>query len=566
MVRLQQNQFLIGLAVIFTAVVLAAGWYLHGNRRTAQAAALVLAQKQRECRRLGALNPPPTAAQAAAIEADLARTEGLLAALREEFWNATPAGFGRGAAGTPTSRTDAFFDLTGFVKSMREQAERAGVNLRAEEQFGFSAYAHEGPAPGLIAAIQRQRQVAAWLLEALFAAHPRQLLAVQRTQPPGMITPATSPARQPGGVAPAGAADDFDFDPRLSLRDPDVKESAAFRLTFTGHTATLRRFLNRLAAGDLPVVVCSVAVEPVLSNPLPRKGPPGGPDPSVQAVRPALSRFAVTVESCELAGPPAPASGARRAESGQAGLNGGPRRWVEPAAQRRGPGWIYDVFTPPAVHFDQRSGTLTATPAPELVSADADEVALDLELLEVRRELSRLQLVGYAGGPEDRRGIFLDLRTGETLIGHAGDRLAGCGFSVKRLVVTRAGAGFGDGAATGEPVAVATVADETTGNDVVLTSCKRCWLDAPLALFASRKTPGFRRELRVGESVALNGASYCIEHIDLDPPSVVVATVAAAGAVSAFHTLTPQRPPVAAAVTPAPTATERSIRSFPSKP
>jgi hypothetical protein len=565
MVRLQQNQFLIGLAVIFTAVVLAAGWSLHGSGRTAQSAALVLAQKRQECQRLDALNPPPTAAQAAAIEADLAQAEGVLAALREEFWNATPTAFRPGASNTPTSRTDAFFDLTGFVKSMREQAERAGVNLRAEEQFGFAAYAHEGPAPDLIAAIQSQRQVAACLLGALFAAHPRQLLAVQRTEPRGII-PATSPAGQPGGVAPAGEADAFDFDPRLSIRDPEVKESAAFRLTFTGHTATLRRFLNKLAACDLPVVVRNVAVEPVVLDPLPRKAPPGDPDSSVQAVRPALSRFAVTVESCELVGPPAPAHGARRVESGQASLNGALRRWVEPTAQRRGPGWIYDVFTSPAVHYDPRSGTLTATPAPELGSADTDEVALDLELLEVRRELSRLQLVGYAGGPEDRSGIFLDLRTGETLIGHAGDRLAGCGFSVKRIVVTRAGAGIRDSAATGEPVAMATVADETTGHDVVLTGRGRCWSDAPLAVFASRKTLGFRRELRVGESVAVNGASYCVKHIDLDPPSVVIATVTAAGAVPAFHTLTPRHPPVATAVAPAHPATERSIRSYPSKP
>jgi hypothetical protein len=546
---MQSNQFLTRLAVLFTAAVLAAGWYLHGSWRTAQAANLSLAQKHRECRRLTTLDPPATAAQAAAIEADLARAERSLAALQEELKNATPGAFRTEAVGAPASRTDAFFDLTGFVKDMRAQAERAGVNLRSEEQFGFAAYVHEGPDPGLIAAVQRQRQVAAWLLEALFAARPRQLLSVRRA-PAADITPDPSPARPPGD------ADVFEIDPRLSIRNLDVEDATAFRLTFTGYSATLRRFLNRLAAGDLLVVVRSVAVEPVASPPPPRKAPPGGPEPFVQTVGPALSRFAVTVESCELVGPQAPVGSDRHVASAQAGSPGAPRCWLEPVAQRRGPGWIYDLFTPPAVRYDQRSRTLTATPAPELVSADTDEVSPDLELVEVRREPFRLQLVGYAGGPGELRGIFLDIRKGETTIGRAGDHLAGCGLSVKRLGVT--GGGFRGGAETGEPIVVATVADEATGNEVVITSRGRCWSGTLLALVASRRTPGFRRELREGASFALDGASYCVKRIDEDPPLMVIADLADAGIVSAIH---PPGPPHApAAVAPALPAAGPSIR------
>jgi hypothetical protein len=562
MVRMQPNRFLTRLAVLFTAAVLAAGWCLHGSWRTAQAANLALAQKNRECRRLTTLDPPATAAQVAAIEADLARAEKSLAVLQEELKNATPGAFRTGAAGAPASRTDAFFDLTGFVKDMRAQAERAGVNLRAEEQFGFAAYAHEGPDPGLIAAVQRQRRAAAWLLEALFAARPRQLLSVRRAPAAG-ITPDPSPARPPGGAAATSDADVFEIDPRLSIRTLDVEDATAFRLTFTGYSATLRRFLNRLATGDLFVVVRSVAVEPVVSHPPPRKASPGGPEPLVETVGPALSRFAVTVESCKLVGPPAPAGRACHAASGQPGPQGAPRCWVEPAAQRRGPGWIYDLFTPPAVHYDQLSRTLTATPAPELVPADTDENPPDLELLEVRREPFRLQLVGYAGGPGELRGIFLDMRRGETAIGRAGDHLAGSGLSVKRLAVT-GGGGFQSGAETGEPMAEATVADEATGNEVVLTSRGRCWSGTLLALVASRRTPGFRRELREGGLFALDGASYYVKRIDADPPLVVIADLANAGAVSAIHVLGPPHAP--AAVAPALTAAGPSIENLSSTP
>jgi hypothetical protein len=219
--------------------------------------------------------------------------------------------------------------------------------------------------------------------------------------------------------------------------------------------------------------------------------------------------------------------------------------WIEPVAQRRGPGWIYDVFTPPAVHYDPRRRTLSATPAQEFVAANADEAQSDLELLEVRREPFRLQLVGYAGEPGELRGIFLDVPKCETVIGRAGDHFASCGLLVKRLVVMRGDAARGDGAETGEPMAVATVADEATGSEIVLTSRERRLSGMLLALVASRRTPSVHRELREGESVALDNASYWVKRIDADPPRVVIADVAAGGACPVFHTLTLQRPAAA---------------------
>ena len=561
MIRLRQNRSLIVLTILLGAIVLGASWCWHGCRRMARAAASALTQKRRECRRLAALNPPPTAVQAAVIEADLAQAESLLAALREEFWSATPAVFRQEAADAPTSRTDAFFDLTAFVKRMREGAERAGVGLRAEEQFGFAAYAHEGPVPALIPAIRRQRQAAASLLEILFTAHPAQLLAVQRARSRG-IPADTSLARQAGGAALVGEADGFEFDPRLSLRDGEVEEVAAFQLTFTGYTVTLRRFLNQLTAADPGVVVRNVAVEPEAPNRMARPAAQGGPDPLVPAVKPTMSRFVVTVESCKPVGLPPPAHGPA---SDRSGSNGVARRWLEPTAQRRGLGWIYDLFTPPAVQFDPRSRALTAIPSLGLETENAGAVPFDLELLEVHREPFRLQLVGYVGKPEELRGIFLDLRTGETVISRAGDRLAGTAFSLKRLGVLLAEAAAGDAAMTGDPAAVATVTDETTGDEITLTNGAWSWSGAPFGVFASRRTPGSCRKIKEGESVALNGASYCVKHIEVDPPLAVITDVTPSGAVGAIHTLTP-RPAVAAAAASPVKAAERTARSFSSTP
>ena len=100
--------------------------------------------------------------------------------------------------------------------------------------------------------------------------------------------------------------------------------------------------------------------------------------------------------------------------------------------------------------------------------------------------------------------------------------------------------------------------------EVVLTSRGRCWSGTLLALVASRRTPGFRQELREGGLFALDGASYYVKRIDADPPLVVIADLANAGAVSAIHVLGPPHAP--AAVAPALTAAGPSIENLSSTP
>ena len=81
MSRQRLSPLVFGIAMLVAAAVLAEGWLLLDGSRTAKTAALTLARKQREWRRLAALKPAPTAAQADIIEADLARAEATLAAL-----------------------------------------------------------------------------------------------------------------------------------------------------------------------------------------------------------------------------------------------------------------------------------------------------------------------------------------------------------------------------------------------------------------------------------------------------------------------------------------------------
>ena len=547
--------------MLVAAAVLAEGWLLLDSSRTARTATLTLARKQREWRRLAALKPAPTAAQADIIEADLARAEATLAAFDEGLSNRDP-GAVEGAAMDPVaiSRTDAFIDLAGFVRSMRELAGRAGVGVRAEEYFGFSAYAHEGPAPELIAPLLRQRRFAGYLLENLFASHPEQFVALQRARLPTGRRDAAA-ASQPGGANASAEADVFAIDSWLSIRKPDVVETTAFRVTFAGYTSVLRSFLNRLDAGELPVVVRGIEVEPVKENSPRHHHPPGGVDSLAMIVRPARSRFSITVEFCEIIPPPVPAIGRSVAETGRTSVPTKPSLWTEPAAQRRGRGWIYDVFTPPSLYYDPRARLLSALPAAEAARADPAEAAPDLELLTVRRGPFRLQLVGYAGGADDRRGIFANINTGETVIGREGERLSGQGLTVKSLSLKRPGAATDGSAETGDPVATAIVTDESTDEEMVLTNREQCRAGAPVGLFTSRKAPGFRRELREGESITVNGVNYCIERIDLQPPQIVVVYVGPGEIEPRIRTFAPQGVPMASSEVPVLTASDKTVRS-----
>jgi hypothetical protein len=115
-------------------------------------------------------------------------------------------------------------------------------------------------------------------------------------------------------------------------------------------------------------------------------------------------------------------------------------------------------------------------------------------------------------------------------------------------------------------VATALVEDEATGDEVVLTDRGPCLAGSPLGLFASRTTPGFRRELKEGESVALNGASYCATHIDLQPPQVVIARILPGATEPRLITLMPARAPAAGEQMSPPTASEGTTQTPPRRP
>jgi hypothetical protein len=285
--------------------------------------------------------PAPSRETAALIEADLKRAQGALATMQSELRGRGPAAARLAATKPPAMRTDAFFDLATFVSKSRALAQKQGVLIGpGAAHFGFSLYANEGPETALIEPVFRQRLVANYIVDALLAARPRALLAVQRERPlhaderkarhEALAVAAADPTAAPPAPLESSTTlspDYFDLDARLSAQAPGLVEVSGFRLIFTGQTAALRALLNQLASFELPIIARSVEVEPAAGEDIvaaPAEDAAAAPSqpaapavsivlsaPVAKAAKPvatiaplvakSISKFTVTVEYVELA-------------------------------------------------------------------------------------------------------------------------------------------------------------------------------------------------------------------------------------------------------------------------
>jgi hypothetical protein len=198
------------------------------------------------------------------------------------------------------------------------------------------------------------------------------------------------------------------------------------------------------------------------------------------------------------------------------------RPWGKPVSQSSGAEWIYELFTPPMIYYHAGARTFTVTPPSYL--AEATNLPFGLELLAVRRERFRLQLVGYVGAPGNYTAAFVSEHLPETLLARAGQRFDQLGLALKSFELRRIAVHPRATQPIYDLAAVATVHDERSSTDVTLDTRGPTLTDTPLAMLRivtdSRRLP---RVLRQGDTFQQDEATFRIEHIQLDPPEVVVA-------------------------------------------
>ena len=190
--------------------------------------------------------------------------------------------------------------------------------------------------------------------------------------------------------------------------------------------------------------------------------------------------------------------------------------WAAPVAQSRGRDWIYDAFTPPEIFYNTRSKQFTVKPPSSLMDEEAMET-FGLELVAVRPEPFRLQLIGYVGGEGNWRGMFQNVISGQVFLASGGHSVPALALTVRSLDVSPHPIRMGESMTIRQRVATAIVRDEKTGRDITLTHRERVFTGT---LFAFVAAPGetATREVRTGDMFKLGEATYRIEKIEITPP------------------------------------------------
>lgn len=212
--------------------------------------------------------------------------------------------------------------------------------------------------------------------------------------------------------------------------------------------------------------------------------------------------------------------------------------WASPSAQSKGRDWVYDAFTPPEIFYNPKSKHFTVKP-PLASSEEAQEEAFGVELVSVRPEPFRLQLIGFFGEGADLRGMFENVMSGEVFLAAGGRRVPNLGLTIKNVAIEAVAVAIPQSMTTRQRVATAVVRDEKTGREVVLSHRERRFTGG-LSAFLAQTGQSATREVRAGESFTIGDATYRVNKVLLTPPSVEIVKEAPTLSQPDQRTLTPR--------------------------
>jgi hypothetical protein len=511
-------------------VILGELWCVHRLHVGLRTATSRIHERQRELQRLVEVRPPPTDAAMSGIKDEVIRARqdiermesGLTRRMRETGLTTTQ--------NVPATRTDAYFNLAAFIEKSHAAAAVQGVTIApAAAKFGFATYANEAPETAQIATVFRQRIVANYLVNSLLASGPRTLLAMKRAAP---VTGKEHTARVIEG------ADYFSINSKLSVAAPGVIETCAFRVVFTGGTATLRAFLNKLDGFGRPILIRAIEVEPITAADAVAdndRDRPSDVRPQTMAASIVLSegaglagasrskvagpttiiarlysRFTVTVECVDLVGQPK--AGLDRNENSPA------EAWKSPEPQSRGSDWTFDVFTPPEIFYHARRNEFTVTPPSER-GDEATAEPFGVEVISIRAENFRLRLIGSFGHSSVWTGAFENILSGETFLAAAGGVVPAQGVEIKTIEVKRQTVGAED-AGGSMRVGTSVLRDTVSGKIVTLTEGADGLTDTLVATIGVAETDV--REVRAGDEFQVGDVAYVVDDIGAAPGSVTI--------------------------------------------
>jgi hypothetical protein len=169
--------------------------------------------------------------------------------------------------------------------------------------------------------------------------------------------------------------------------------------------------------------------------------------------------------------PPRPAAGAVKESGYRSGGWPGPlppvRPWPAPDSQSSGEGWVFEIFSAPAISFKPTDGrfVLDGRGGEE----DDTATAAGQEMDEAEPEPFPLKLVGFVGRAGSYLGTFENVRTGEHILAHAGQAVPSLGLTITELSVQETSNEVSESAPFNGWVGSAILRDDATGAETRLT-------------------------------------------------------------------------------------------------
>ena len=191
---------------------------------------------------------------------------------------------------------------------------------------------------------------------------------------------------------------------------------------------------------------------------------------------------------------------------------------------------MFDVFTPPVIYYNRVSREFTVTPPDYSETKKVEEVVepppFGVELVEVRRDPFRLQLVGYAGGEGNYLGMFENVATGDTVLGRAGKTFTDLGLSVVSLDVKKERIQLPDSMPIVQTVAYARVLDLESQEEIDLSSSVRRATGSPSAVLRLLAT-GEERTEKVDAEFDAGGYHYHVDTLSEESGNVTITRTSA---------------------------------------
>jgi hypothetical protein len=197
-------------------------------------------------------------------------------------------------------------------------------------------------------------------------------------------------------------------------------------------------------------------------------------------------------------------------------------RWADARPQPAGPKWLYDLFTPPLVFLDPKTATLSPEPPKLQIDPSRIQFEFPFVLVDISRDLYRIQLAGYFGQAPDYRVNLDDRDSGMPLIGRVGARFDRASVELKSFNVERRTIDQG-GTPIVEEIATAVIVDLLTGEEITLSyPGDPHFLPTPKAEFRTRDEVPVNFVLRAGENRQMGDYTFSVRELTLDPKLAVV--------------------------------------------